>query len=121
MADEPVIFRTINGHKHVIINWMCRDRDTATLITRPLDEQEMKLYQDASSDGEDDRKIYDKLFPELPTRRAKLKDMSKQQICDAIRRKLNLELQSLDRMTRADLLDMAVHLFRPRKVSRASK
>ena len=77
MADEPVIFRTINGHKHVIINWMCRDRDTATLITRPLDEREMKVYHDANSSGEDDQKIYDKLFPELPSRREKLKDMSK--------------------------------------------
>ncbi|MEL6821749.1 MAG: hypothetical protein AAFP70_08315 [Calditrichota bacterium] len=104
-------FWELDGTVKVIINPSGRTTEDAAVIIRTLSEDECRRYEALVEEGYTELTIFEELFPEYSE---ELEDNSeedeppqtKSTLAAAIREKTGMDLQSLEKMTKSDLLKL---------------
>lgn len=106
MKHDEIFTRKLDGQVLEIGNWEARSSDHDAFIAFPLSDSRLELMQMRREQGKTDRQIYREMHPEKKhIRRAiTLEDMTTRQIVIVAQELLNAELDSLERMAKADLI-----------------
>lgn len=78
------------------------------IIAVPLTDSQVRQYREAKADGASDEAVFDRLFPHPVDQRIAIpiEELTKTQLVNLIKRVLDTELSTLERMSRADLSAM---------------
>lgn len=106
---QKIFTRGVNdGRLLAIRNWRHRMTTDDAIIAVPLTPAQVQTYRDAKARGASDEQIFDKLFPHPVDGKIAIPidDLTKSQLVGLIGRVLDLELHTLERMSRRDLACM---------------
>ena len=107
-------FAKINGRLKVIVNWRSRQSDSDIVIAEDLNTTEIDLYHKLKESGKEDEHIFNELFPKCDIKilqsPMEIDKLTREQLIDYIRSKIDLSITSLELMLTEDLKKLCIKL-----------
>ena len=116
MSDKTIFFTKTDGKVKAILNWRTRAKEDALILSDTLDTEEMALFYELKSSGEDEESIFDRIFPPHNPGQGPLQvtiavdQLTKAQLAYLIEKEMQSTLPSLKKMSKEDLLKLFLDL-----------
>lgn len=106
-------FSEYQGRIYAVTNWKHCNSKSDVMVRVPLKQEEIDTYEQLKEQGKNETEIYNVLFPPYKRKvsgprkiEIDVKDLTKPQALNMIHATLEVELESLERMTLPDLQEL---------------